>query len=194
MRPKIDQFMSTPLLSQILDHNREFVERKDYEPFLTDRFPEKKLAVLTCMDTRLIELLPRAMGLRNGDAKIIKNAGAIVSHPFGSVMRSIMLAVYELNAREVAVVGHSGCGMAGLSCAQVLQKAHDRGVSRESLEILRRAGIDMESWLRGFERVEDGIRQSVDMIRHHPLMPKDVAVSGLLICSETGRLDVIVDS
>ena len=94
--------MTTELLGQILDHNRHFVQRKEYEPFLTDRFPDKKLAVVTCMDTRLIELLPRAMGFRNGDVKMVKNAGAIVSHPFGSVMRSILLAIYELNAAEVA--------------------------------------------------------------------------------------------
>ena len=47
------------------------------------------------MDTRLTELLPRSMNLRNGDAKIIKSAGAVVTHPFGGIMRSIIIAVYE---------------------------------------------------------------------------------------------------
>src|SRR4051795_12676646 len=117
------------ILSEILDHNESFVRRKEYERFLTDQFPNKKLVILTCMDTRLIELLPRAMGVRNGDVKMIKNAGAIVSHPFGSVMRSILVAIYELGAAEIAVVGHSGCGMTGLSCARVIDKAKDRGVS-----------------------------------------------------------------
>ena len=117
------------ILSEIQEHNVRFVERREYEPFLTDAFPDKKLVVLTCMDTRLVELLPRAMNIRNGDAKIIKNAGAIVSHPFGSVMRSLLVAVYELNAVEVAVVGHYGCGMTKLSCDRVLQKAVARGVS-----------------------------------------------------------------
>ena len=101
---------------------RRSCRRKEYERFLTDQFPNKKLVILTCMDTRLIELLPRAMGVRNGDVKMIKNAGAIVSHPFGSVMRSILVAVYELGAAEVAVVGHHDCGMTGLSCARVLDK------------------------------------------------------------------------
>src|SRR6185503_10152832 len=129
-------------LSEILDHNRTFVERKEYEPFRTTRFPDKKLVVLSCMDTRLVELLPRAMNLRQGDAKIIKNAGAIVSHPFGSVMRSILVAVYELGAAEVAVVGHYGCGMTGLSCARVLDKARHRGVPEETLTMLKNSGID----------------------------------------------------
>ena len=66
------------MIDQILDFNRNFVASKAYEPFVTDKFPAKRLAVLTCMDTRLTELLPRALGLKNGDAKIIKNAGGLI--------------------------------------------------------------------------------------------------------------------
>src|SRR5438105_3861700 len=121
------------MLSDILAHNAEFVRRREYEPFLTDRFPDKRLVVITCMDTRLVELLPRAMNIRNGDAKLIKNAGAIVSHPFGSVMRSVLVAVYELGVAEVAVVGHHDCGMTGLDPARVLDKARERGISEEVL-------------------------------------------------------------
>src|SRR5688572_12832805 len=79
------------VLSEILTFNKDFVSSKEYEKFETDRFPNKKLVILTCMDTRLTELLPQAMNFRNGDIKLIKNAGAIVSHPFGSVMRSILV-------------------------------------------------------------------------------------------------------
>ena len=75
-----------------------------------------------------MELLPQAMGFRNGDVKLVKNAGAIVSHPFGSVMRSILLAIYELHAEEVVVVGHTGCGMTGLSCERARQGAGTRRI------------------------------------------------------------------
>ncbi len=75
-----------PNLDEILAHNARFVAEKAYEPFLTTRLPDKRLVVITCMDTRLVELLPRAMNLRNGDAKVIRNAGAIVASPFGSIM------------------------------------------------------------------------------------------------------------
>src|SRR5438105_7780901 len=166
------------ILSEILDHNRAFVQSREYEAFRTDEFPNKKLVVLTCMDTRLVELLPRAMGFRNGDVKLVKNAGAIVSHPFGSVMRSILLAIYELYAEEVVVVGHSGCGMTALSCDRVLQKARARGIPDEVLATLSHSGIDLEQWLRGFERVEDGVRDSVGVVRNHPLLPRDIAVHG----------------
>ncbi len=181
------------ILSDILSHNAEFVANKEYEPFLTDRFPDKKLAVLTCMDTRLVELLPRAMNLRNGDAKVIKNAGAIVSHPFGSVMRSLLVAVYELMADEVMVIGHYGCGMTGLSCTKVLEKAVKRGVEKETIETIERAGVDLNAWLTGFQTPEEGVRQSVTMIRQHPLLPKDVPVHGLIMDPMTGRLDLLMD-
>ncbi len=105
------------LISEILNYNKEFVETKQYQEFLTTKFPDKRMVVLTCMDTRLVELLPKAMNLQNGDAKIIKNAGAIVSHPFGSVMRSIIVAVYQLEADEIFVIGHYDCGMTGLNSA-----------------------------------------------------------------------------
>ena len=181
------------ILTEILDHNRTFVREKGYEEFRTDQFPNKKLVILTCMDTRLIELLPRAMGVRNGDVKMIKNAGAIVSHPFGSVMRSVLVAIYELGAAEIAVVGHHGCGMTGLSCARVLEKAKARGVGEEVLSTLENAGIDLQRWLIGFDHVEDGVKQSVGIIRNHPLLPRDVPVHGLIIHPETGKLDTLVD-
>jgi carbonic anhydrase len=181
------------ILSEILEHNGKFVERRDYEAFRTDRFPDKKMVILTCMDTRLVELLPRAMNLRNGDVKMIKNAGAIVSHPFGSVMRSILVAVYELNAEEVVVIGHHDCGMMGLSCSRVLDKVRARGVSEDTLKMLRHSGIELDKWLTGFDNSETGIRDSVSIIKHHPLLPKGIPVHGLIMHSETGKLSVVVD-
>jgi carbonic anhydrase len=181
------------ILSEILDHNSAFVRSGEYEAFRTDQFPNKKLVILTCMDTRLVELLPHAMGVRNGDVKMIKNAGAIVSHPFGSVMRSILVAVYELGAAEVAVVGHYGCGMTGLSCAKVLEKVRQRVRDPNVIDTLGHAGIDLQRWLVGFDHVEDGVRKSVEVIKHHPLLPCDVPVHGLIIHPETGKLDKLVD-
>lgn len=67
------------MIEQIVEYNKKFVENKGYEPYLTSKYPNKKLAVLTCMDTRLTELLPAALGLKNGDAKIIKNAGGVIT-------------------------------------------------------------------------------------------------------------------
>ncbi|WP_426446622.1 beta-class carbonic anhydrase [Paenibacillus sp. S-38] len=177
----------------ILEHNRAFVEEKRYTAYETTKFPDKKLVILTCMDTRLLELLPQAMGLRNGDAKVIKNAGAVVSHPFGSIMRSILLAIYELKAEEVCVIGHHECGMANLESANVLESAKRYGIAEEHIRTLTYAGIDLNGWLTGFSNIEESVANSVNMIRLHPLFPAKVPVHGMVIHPSTGRLDLVVD-
>jgi carbonic anhydrase len=181
------------LLSEILEYNTQFVENREYEKYETTKFPNKKMVILTCMDTRLVELLPQAMNLKNGDVKLIKNAGAIVSHPFGSVMRSILVAIYELGAKEVAIVGHHGCGMKGLEPNSFLEKCEQAGLDREVVETLNNAGIDIKSWLTGFQSVEESVEQSVRMVKNHPMFPKNINVHGLVICPETGKLDIVVD-
>ncbi len=181
------------LIQDILEFNGEFVRSRQYEAYRTDRFPNKKLVILSCMDTRLVELLPRAMNLRNGDVKVIKNAGAIVSHPFGSVMRSILVAVYELGATEVAVIGHHGCGMAQLQARQVLDKALARGVSPQTLETLETAGVDLHQFLSGFSTVEAAVQQSVRLVKAHPLLPRDVFVHGMVVDPETGALQWLIN-
>src|SRR5262245_35621815 len=179
------------ILAEVLEHNRRFVAGKQYEPFATDRFPNKKFVVVTCMDTRLVELLPAAMDLRQGDVKVLKTAGAIVTHPFGGIMRSILVAVYQLGAQEIAVVGHHDCGMINLNCSEILKRAGERGIDEKVITTLRHGGIDLERWLTGFANVSDGVKQSVSVIRNHPLLPKDVLVHGLLISPETGALEVV---
>lgn len=108
-------------------------------------------------------------------------------------MRSILVAVYELNADEICVVGHRDCGMQSLDSKTILKKAVERGASKETLTTLEHAGIDLASWLKGFDTVEEGVKSSVDMIQHHPLLPKDTAVHGLIIDPETGKLETLVN-
>lgn len=183
----------TKILNEILDFNQQFVENHEYEKYETTKFPNKKMVILTCMDTRLLELLPKALNLGNGDAKIVKDAGALVSHPFGSVMRSILVALYQLKAQEVLVIAHYDCGMSGMKAEPVIESMKERGISEETFKTLTYSGIDIESWLRGFESVTDSVKHSVDMIKNHPLMPNDVPVHGLVIDPKTGKLDLIVD-
>ncbi|MDA5106983.1 carbonic anhydrase [Brevibacillus thermoruber] len=180
-------------LEEILTFNREFVARKEYEAFKTTKFPDKRLVILSCMDTRLEELLPKAMNLRNGDFKHVKSAGAIVSHPFGSVMRSILVALYALNAEEVMVVGHYDCGMSMISAEDMLNKMKQQGIAAETISLLQNAGINLQTWLRGFDSVEESVKRSVEVISNHPLLPRRVPVHGLLINPETGQLDLVVN-
>lgn len=180
-------------LNEILNFNESFVKFKQYEPFITSKFPDKKAVILTCMDTRLVELLPKAMNMRNGDAKIVKSAGALVSHPFGAIMRSLLVAVYELQADEVYVIGHYDCGMSSIDPEQMIHHMIERGVNEDIINNVKYSGIDLVEWLRGFGDVSTSVLKSVDIIRNHPLMPKGTPVHGLVIDPNTGKLDLLTD-
>ncbi len=178
-------------LEEMLLFNQQFVENREYEQYQTSKFPNKKLVVLSCMDTRLSDLLPRAMNLKNGDAKFIKNAGAVVSHPFGSTMRSIIVAIYELGADEVWVIGHYGCGMGSIDPDQTFEKMTEHGIENDTIDTIEHAGIDLHTWLKRIESIPESVRESVRMIRNHPLVPKSLTVHGLIIDPDTGKLDVV---
>lgn len=181
------------ILSEILDFNDTFVTEKQYEQYATTKFPDKRIVIVTCMDTRLTELLPKAMNLKNGDAKIIKSAGAVVTHPFGGIMRSIIVAVYELQADEVYIVGHHDCGMSSVDTDRIIKKMADRGIDETIFKTLKYSGVDMEDWLHGFGEVTESVKMSVDAVRNHPLMDTKVSVHGLVVHPDTGKLDIIID-
>lgn len=180
-------------LQEILEFNEAFVKNKEYTKFITSKNPNKKLVVLSCMDTRLTELLPKALNLKNGDVKLIKNAGASIMHPFGSIIRSIVVAIYEFQTDEVLVIGHHGCGMSNLNVEKTIEKAMARGISPEVINTLSNAGIDIKKWLQGFNSVEESIKESVELIKNHPLIPKDIKIHGLIMDPETGKIEVIVN-
>ncbi len=183
--------MQFVMIEEILKHNSEFVAQKGYEKFATSKYPDKKIAIVTCMDTRLVELLPAALGLRNGDVKIIKNAGGTITNPFDSTMRSLLVAVYELGVNEIMVIGHTGCGVQGMNAAEMLHLMRERGVSEEHISLMRHCGIDLDSWLHGFEETDAAVAETMDLIRNHPLMAQDVKVGGYIMDSLTGELRVV---
>lgn len=177
------------MIQEIKEFNRKFVEERGFERFITDKYPDKKIAIVTCMDTRLVELLPAALGLRNGDVKIIKNAGATITNPFDSTMRSLLIAVYELGVNEIMVIGHTGCGVQGMDASEMLHLMQERGVSREHITLMEHCGINLREWLHGFEDTDDAVRETVDLIARHPLMPPvGVNVGGFVMDSTTGEL------
>ena len=179
------------MTDQILEYNKEFVARKGYEKYLTDKYPDKKLAVLSCMDTRLTELLPAALGLKNGDAKIIKNAGGLVISAFDSAMRSLIVAIYELGVQEIMVVAHSHCGACHMSYDHFHHLMLERGITDDTLATIRKCGIDLDQWLEGFKDTPTSVHNTVHTIKTHPLVPRDITVRGFIIDSETGALEEI---
>ncbi len=149
-------------IKDIIEHNRDFVKNGEYKKYSTSKYPNYKMAILSCMDTRLTQLLPAALGIKNGDAVIIKNAGGLISHPFGSVIRSLIIAVYE------------------------------RGVEKEQIEMINYCGVDIKSMLHGFDDVNQSVKETSEMLINHPLLPKNIKVYGFIINSVTGELTELV--
>lgn len=160
----------------------------DYKQYETSKYPDKRIAVVTCMDTRLTHLLPAALGIRNGDVKMIKNAGGTITNPFDSTVRSLLVAIYELGVNEVMVIGHTGYGVQGMDSVHMLGLMRERGIDEEHISLMRHCGIDLDSWLHGFDDTEAAVAETVDLVRNHPLVPSDITVRGFIIDSVTGLL------
>jgi carbonic anhydrase len=132
--------------------------------------PGRKLAVLACMDARLT--VEDVLGLRTGDAHIIRNAGGLATD---DAIRSLVISQQLLGTEEVIVIEHTGCGMLTFRDDEVRRDLADR------------TGADVDLPLHAFEELEANLRSQVSRIRNHPWI-KDVPVHGLVYEVESGRL------
>jgi len=132
--------------------------------------PGRRLAVLACMDARLT--VEDVLGLRTGDAHIIRNAGGLATD---DAIRSLVISQHLLGTEEVIVIEHTGCGMLTFEDEPV----------RSS--IAKATGVQLDLPLRSFPDLEANLRAQVERIRSHPWV-KPVPVSGLVYEVETGRL------
>lgn len=176
------------MIDEILSYNQKFVSDKGYEPYATTKYPDKKIAIVSCMDTRLTQLLMAALGIKNGDVKMTKNAGGIIQSPFDSTVRSLLVGVYELGVKEIMIIGHTDCGAQHLNPDEMISLMLKRGISQEHIDMMKYCGINFKSWLNGFENSEEAVKQSVEIVAKHPLMPRDIVVRGFIIDSYTGKL------
>lgn len=178
-------------LDEMLEYNKKFVAGKEYELYETNSIPNKRMVIFTCMESRLVELLPKALNIHNGDVKMLKNAGAIIRKPFDSIMKSILVAIYELQAEEVTVIGHHDCGMSHVDTDSLYNKMINQGIDVDILNTLDHSGINFNEEFRGFDTVEESIEQSVKIIQQHPLLPDYIKVHGLVINPGTGKVEIV---
>ena len=179
------------MIEQMLEYNKKFVENKEYEKYATTKYPDKKIAIVTCMDTRLVELLPAALGIKNGDVKLIKNAGGMILDAFDTTVRSIIVSIYELGVKEVMIIGHTDCGVSHGSSEKIESLMIERGISQETIDMVRFCEVNLDKWLSGFNTVEESVRKSVQILNAHPLIPDDVTIRGYIIDTDTGKLDLV---
>src|SRR6266568_9662780 len=149
------------LLNSILTDNRKFVHPGTFPPL--PKNPKKQFAIFTCMDTRLVDFLEPAMGIKRGDAKVIKNAGNILVDPLhGGVIRSLVAAIFMLGVEEVFVIGHEDCGMADVQPEKLKSDMIARGISPQAIETLV---PDLAQWLGAFSCPAENVSEVVEKIR-----------------------------
>lgn len=181
----------SPIVSRVLAHNKEFVAEKRSTAFQRGKKPQGKLAVVACIDTRLITMLTAALGLDNGEANIIKVAGAEVAEPYGAVMRSLLIAIYKLDVTDIMIVAHTECGAQHMTGAKMKELMGQAGISDEAILHVAQ-DMDLDGWFQGFSDTEASVRKSVDMVKSHPLVPPSVNAFGFIIDTQTGELTRIV--
>lgn len=133
--------------------------------------PGKGVAVLACMDARLN--VYGMLGLEEGDAHVIRNAGGVVTD---DEIRSLTISQRLLGTREIILIHHTGCGMLTFSDDEVKQQIQDD------------VGVKPEFALESFSDLDEDVRQSIRRIKNSPFVPNKESVRGFVYEVETGRL------
>lgn len=138
--------------------------------------PAKKVAVLACMDARLDPA--KALGLQEGDAHVIRNAGGVASD---DALRSLVISQRLLGTEEIILIHHTDCGMETFSDDEVKD------------QILSDTGIRPSFALEAFPKAEDDVKQTAARIKANPFVVHE-DIRGFVYEVESGRLrEVILD-
>jgi carbonic anhydrase len=183
------------VIDEILDHNERFVQRNTLSSI--GHAPRRRMAVVTCMDCRLVQMFEQALGLERGDVLELRTAGATISKPerasSGSdLIRSLAGGIYLLGVREVAVIGHTQCGLAHANPTALTASMQALGVDPQALIEKEELGNvrGLMNWLGAFDDVHINVKEVVNVIRNSPYLPK-IPVHGLVIDINTGELEVV---
>jgi len=158
------------VIDEVLRANEEY--SRQHELRHVSPRPKRRLAVLTCMDTRLEK---QTLGLATGDAHILRNAGGIVTD---DVIRSLVVSHHLLGTEEIMIINHTDCGLMERT-EEELRKL-----------VIGRSGSDAVAPSRffGFKDVEENVRQQMQKLRSHPWIPREIPVRGFVYEVRTGRL------
>jgi carbonic anhydrase len=155
---------------EVLDSNAEYAKTFKYSELSGSA--AKGLAIVTCMDSRINPL--SVVGMRSGDAKILRNAGARVTE---DVIRTLVLATYLLNVDRILVMPHTDCAMASGDEADIHALIDEKfGVDTRSLEFRTTSNQDA------------ALATDVNRIRAYPLLREGVTVAGAIYDVKTGTI------
>ena len=145
------------------------------------------VAVLTCIDARLNQLLPDALGIPESQLIWLRNAGNIITGSFSSTMRSLAMACAVKEAREIAIIGHTDCLIGKTTAMALLDRLAALGVDRSRLP------ENLVEYFGLFGTERQNVMRSVDFVRASPLIGAKVPVHGLLIDVQSGRFESVVN-
>jgi carbonic anhydrase len=182
-------------VDDVLSENERFLQQTRLP--VIGHTPRKQLAVVTCMDCRLVQMFEQALGLERGDVLELRTAGATISEPERAgaatdLIRSLAGGIYLLGVREVMVVGHTQCGLAHADLAALIATMQALGVDPQNLIEREKLG-DKEGllrWLGAFNDVHVNVREVTSVIRGSPYLPR-LPVHGLVIDINTGKLTLV---
>lgn len=133
--------------------------------------PRKRLAIVACMDARLET--GSALGIREGDAHVIRNAGGVVTD---DVIRSLAISQRLLKTREIMILHHSDCGMLTFTSEDL----------QDSLE--KETGIRPHFSFETFSHLEKDVQDSIVRVKNSPFIPHKESIRGFVYDVETGRI------
>src|ERR1700737_173841 len=182
-------------VDDILAYNERFTQQTHLPSI--GHAPRRNLAVVTCMDCRLVQMFEQALGLERGDVLELRTAGATISKPeregaANDLIRSLAGGIYLLGVREVAVIGHTQCGLSHANPIALIASMQALGVDPDKL--MREEGVGdtqgLTNWLGAFNDVHVNVREVVNVIRNSLFLPK-IPVHGLGINIERGKLEMV---
>lgn len=170
---------------ELLARNQKFLKEHPSLPVF-EKKPSKKLTIVTCMDTRLVDFAEKALGISRGEANIIKTAGNVVRDSYGDVVKSLLVSIYELGTEKILVLGHKECGMRHTTAESLAAHMKEKGIAEEEIE---KALPSLSDWADPFICAKENVLHTVEALRNHPLIPKDVEITGLFIYPDTGVVE-----
>jgi carbonic anhydrase len=148
---------------------------------------ELPIVALSCIDPRLNPLLPSVLGIPQECFIWLRNAGNIISGPLSSTMRSLALACAIKGGKEIVIIGHTDCLVGKTSTSELLDKLRAQGVARHLLP------DNVNEYFGMFASPRGNVLKAVEIARHSPLIGSKIPVQGLLVDTETGKLEWLVN-
>jgi carbonic anhydrase len=156
---------------ELLQANQQFVRNFNLGDLAVR--PRRHLAVLACMDSRI--LFERCLGLKPGDAHMIRNAGGIATD---DAIRSLIVSHHLLDTQEFIIINHTDCGLLRVREAEL----------KEKLTAKMGTSAGAPAQFHAFDDLEGNVRQQVHRVKSHPWIPKHIPVRGFVYDVKTGAL------